>query len=740
MIPIELQKLPQWVCAGPNKKPINPRNGKLASPTDYRTWGTYEQATQAREKFKLPHIGFVLSENDPYCIIDLDKPQTEEQAVRHKSILQHLDSYTEISQSGNGLHIIVKAKTPKGYNKDKVELYSNERYIIITGNILDQEKPINDRQDIIDNMVLQLEKLGRYDAKVEKICIDNVDIFEVAEVHESICSNAYVADEYELLCKGNWKGRLNYQSQSDADFNLACIIREHTDNEEVAKKLFTLTGMFREEKPKPYLDYTFNRAKNCIPEKVELVDASTLLNKQKEEIKAPAKAIQGKTYSFSEYPPGLIGELAEYMYSAAIRPVREMALAGALSLVAGIAGRSYTISNTGLNQYIVLLAGTGKGKESIANGIASLIKAVEKDMPSIREFEGPSSFSSGQALMKHIADQPCFFSLFSEFGLLMQGMSGANAADHKRMYRQALLQLYTKSGPNDIVNPSVYAKKEDSTELVRCPSITLLGESTPEAFYPALSEELIKEGLIPRFHVMEYRGIRPPRNKNAFHRPNKELIKKLQTLTIAACHTANNDSRCPVLISSGAEELLDRFDEYCDKQINNPDTNEVTKELWNRAHLKALRFSALVAVGNNVHKPVVSEQDALWSIKLVTNGALTVISRFEKGEVGEGESVHESKIREVIRGYFDMDKSQLVDSYAVKEAVIGKAVIPHSYFSRRLTPLACFRNDRRGAKSAIKAALIDAEQSGILQPLSKQDMQKQLGFSTGTYYAINEVT
>src|SRR5947208_2054218 len=79
---------------------INPRTRQAASPTDPATWATFDEAWRSGYKY----IGFVLSESDPYTIIDLDNkphnPATPEQLERHKKILETFNSYTERSVSG----------------------------------------------------------------------------------------------------------------------------------------------------------------------------------------------------------------------------------------------------------------------------------------------------------------------------------------------------------------------------------------------------------------------------------------------------------------------------------------------------------------------------------------------------------------------------------------------------------------------------------------------------------------
>ena len=90
-------------------------------------------------------------------------------------------------------------------------------------------------------------------------------------------------------------------------------------------------------------------------------------------------------------PPGLMGEIAKFIHAAAPRPVPEIALAGAIGLMAGICGRAFNVSGTGLNQYILLLAPTGTGKEAAATGINSLMKSIRSEVPASEKFIGPAS-------------------------------------------------------------------------------------------------------------------------------------------------------------------------------------------------------------------------------------------------------------------------------------------------------------------------------------------------------------
>ena len=152
-IPAELKTLVQWVCWKPaqrkgkmTKLPYNPKTGKEADSTDPSTWGTIQEALIATERYGFPGIGFVFSKDDPYCGIDFDKcfdPKTGELEAWAQRYVDLFRSYTEITPSGAGLHIVLKGQLPErprkkgtGRRKGKFEAYDRERFFTFTGNLL----------------------------------------------------------------------------------------------------------------------------------------------------------------------------------------------------------------------------------------------------------------------------------------------------------------------------------------------------------------------------------------------------------------------------------------------------------------------------------------------------------------------------------------------------------------------------------------------------------------------------
>lgn len=136
----ELAAIPQWVAyTATTKVPIG-RGGRPASVSDPSTWDTLDGAKQTRAEHGLAGVGFVFRKGGGIVGVDLDNAITEEGVVKDwaHDIVREFNSYTEVSPSGRGLHIIVRGELPPGrrsrrLNDGKVEVYDGARYFTMTG-------------------------------------------------------------------------------------------------------------------------------------------------------------------------------------------------------------------------------------------------------------------------------------------------------------------------------------------------------------------------------------------------------------------------------------------------------------------------------------------------------------------------------------------------------------------------------------------------------------------------------
>jgi len=163
-VPHELLRLPRWVAfrLTPPKKPgdkhgkipIDPWTGKNASSTDPKTWAPIARAHLRAQVDNLAGVGFVFN-GDGICGVDLDKcrdPKSGEIEPWAQQIVTELSSYTELSPSGTGLHILVRGVLPdRGRKKGNVEIYETGRFFTVTGQrVAGTPATIENRQAEID--------------------------------------------------------------------------------------------------------------------------------------------------------------------------------------------------------------------------------------------------------------------------------------------------------------------------------------------------------------------------------------------------------------------------------------------------------------------------------------------------------------------------------------------------------------------------------------------------------------
>lgn len=740
-IPEELKILKQWVIAGADKNLFNPRTKRQASVTDLRTWGTFEEAIAA----KATHIGFVLTEKDPYSFIDLDNhtnnPASEEEIKRHHKILNAFDSYTELSASGRGYHIIIKGKVPRGVNRDKVEICSDSRYMICTGDIQGGRTIIKEYQELLDILYEEMQPAPVARLSETEESVSDRELVEMA-------MNAINGDKFNSLCQGIQVG---YQSQSEADFALLAIIAYYTKSNEQVRRIFRMSALGKRDKAirnDTYLNFALGKIRGQQPPDIDLSELiknaeSALNQKGTETVNIPAYENNGHQPNGDNtglhnqppkqniipyiFPPGLVGDLANYFMQTAIRPVPEIALLAAIAITAGVAGRAYNISGAGLNQYLILLAKTGSGKEGAQAGIDNLVAAVRPRLPMIDQFIGPAAFASGQALIKVLNEKPCFVSVLGEFGVTLHQISDYRAHSSEKMLKKVLLDLYAKSGWNKMLRSSVYSDTEKNTKIVHAPAVTIFGESNPDTFYDGLDVSHISEGLIPRFSIVEYTGKRPARNKHPNVPPTDNLAQHFSDLVASSLTISNGNNVVEVQMDRASQYLMDSFDHMADKMINEESNHKVAIELWNRAHLKALKLAALLAVGVNHINPVVTEDLALWAVEFIRQEISGVTKRFMTGDIGLGDSKQHIDLKKAIEVYLEKKD--------IKGVFCRNGIIPYQFLVRRLASNPSYRMDKIGATQALKRNIQSFIDSGMLVQIAPQVILEKYK-STGICYGV----
>ena len=239
-IPDELKKLKQWVCWQGDKLPRNPYTGGNAQSNNKETWSDFDTAIKALDKYHFDGIGFMFANG--YFGVDLDKCLDNTDFI--DEFVETLQSYTEISRSGNGIHIICKGTLPDGARRrGNVEMYSSGRYFIMTGKLYNPNyteiKDCTESIKLLHNKYLYTEKPQVAPRVIQKLDMDDNEIIDKAR-------NCRTGSLFQLLYSGNWQGV--YNSQSEADLALCNHLAFWTQKDAAQiDRIFRTSGLYRDK-------------------------------------------------------------------------------------------------------------------------------------------------------------------------------------------------------------------------------------------------------------------------------------------------------------------------------------------------------------------------------------------------------------------------------------------------------------------------------------------------------------
>jgi hypothetical protein len=280
----------------------------------------------------------------------------------------------------------------------------------------------------------------------------------------------------------------------------------------------------------------------------------------------------------------------------------------------------------------------------------------------------------------------------------------------------------------------MYSKKEDNVASINGVNYSMIGETTPGTFYDALTESMMEDGFLSRFTIVEYAGDRPPSNRNPQRAPEDALIQACGQLVMQASTLLSQ--RTPQLVSRSDEAaaLMDAFDAECDTQINKtPD--ESWRQMWNRAHLKALRVAALLAAADNNLAPCITEAHMRWAIDLIKRDIKIMQRKIDDGDVGTGDATRERKVLSMCKEY--LTSKGAPHGYGVPDAMHAEGVVPRKYFQIRTQRLSIFTSAKQGAIRALDDTIRSMCDSGYLLEVDKLKAADSFGFQGRCFRIVN---
>jgi hypothetical protein len=289
-IPGTLRELDQWVCwreeqrdGKPTKVPVSPHEEGFGKVNDPATWASFAVAVDALSRDDVTGLGFVFTKEDTIAGVDLDDvrdPKTGTLSDRATDIVSTLDSYTEVSPSGTGLHVLLQGFVPDGRSRNAgIELYDSGRFFTVTGDqVSDTPSEVAVRHDEL--AAVHSEYVAREDR--DSPAPENGGIHSIPPKEEgsSPAPNTELSPDeiieygtrnrkFRRLWNGDWSG---YESQSEADLAFCVLLAYYSgDDTAIMDSVFRRSNLMREKWDEMRGDQTYGEM--TMTKAVRIVDS-----------------------------------------------------------------------------------------------------------------------------------------------------------------------------------------------------------------------------------------------------------------------------------------------------------------------------------------------------------------------------------------------------------------------------------------------------------------------------------
>jgi hypothetical protein len=233
-VPEELRARPQWVVwrreergGKLTKVPYRPADTRARAESDGpATWSSFVEAVEALAADPtLDGLGYMFGADDPFAGVDLDDAmEGDELHPDARAVVEALDSYTERSPSGSGVHVLVRGAMPGGRGRNVkgqpwgggMEGYSSGRYFTVTGEHLHgTPREVRDAGETLAELFPPAVPVGLTDAPARALGAVSMEDRAVLDL---LYRSSKVGDKFRTLYEqGFASAGHGYESQSDAD-------------------------------------------------------------------------------------------------------------------------------------------------------------------------------------------------------------------------------------------------------------------------------------------------------------------------------------------------------------------------------------------------------------------------------------------------------------------------------------------------------------------------------------------
>lgn len=757
--PQEIKAIPQWVVCFKDKIPMYSPGYQQplekASPTDPKSWMSFDTAEHLCEMNEGLLPGFVLTPDDPFTVIDMDvKDDTPpEHSQWFWQIAQGSNSFVESSASGKGLHVWVYGNHGEGRRSSDygIERYSQERFIICTGNVV-INKPLSDGNGVCDYLAQFLDEK----AKIIVVVQDQPQVRSDDDVLNDILTWEN-SDLFEVLYYSpiNRLIPTQYPSGSEADAALINFLVKASPNNAQVMRIFRKTPLANRG-PKPgqkdkimaddkYLNRTINNMRSYLQVEIQRKEAEreALIamsrnniaammqnSEQDQELIRQSLAVKDAEFEVEKteygFPPGPIGEIAKWIYQTSTLPVPVISITTALAFASAMTAKGWRYRDKHLNAYYIIAARSGTGKNAMHQGIGRIVKKMKDLGVDLDNIFSSADMRSTIAWRKKLLEQVNLCSIMPEIGGMLEDLNNmANPAAAEK--KNFLLNAYSAAHEGALTGGAEYSNKENNIEANQTEvTLTVIGETTLDLLFKNLTGKLAADGFMSRFNYGVYEGYTTTRNLQTRLEFPKYLIDLIHYIYSTQAEYIQSGFAYDIQETQEARDRLYEIQLFLESKLGNEAkmNDETLRQIYNRIQEKTERMAGTFAVFERPHQPIVELHHVNWSYSYIMSSVKLMLDRYKTGEIGE---LNDSKIRrsiaDAILRYFSADLSNSTQEMRYIPHQKRKIFLQGPILSRAYRQLQRLEAGRHGEKpgKALWRVLQDFTSEGLIQPLTDGD-------------------
>ncbi len=322
-------------------------------------------------------------------------------------------------------------------------------------------------------------------------------------------------------------------------------------------------------------------------------------------------------------PAGLVRVVRDWVIGTQKRENPELALGAALVALGTAAARRYrTDGNITANLYLMGLAPSGGGKESVIAAVETLLG--ETNLAGALAGSVPAS---GAAIRSRAFAYPVAVYLIDEFAHLLREITSPKGAPHLREIMSTWTEIYTKS--TGITRSKDYADRRATSSGQEChaPHLTVYGLTNAAGLWDGITPASIADGSIARFLVLGDPDRRSPPKRHVEPRAILPVTIRDALVWIATRPVKGAGNLCDLSMAPPAwhevpmtQAADDAFWDFESGEQEEAMADATMAPLYARMTENAKRLALVHALGRAAvdrGDPQVTDVDAAWGVGVV---------------------------------------------------------------------------------------------------------------------------